>query len=149
MLRVCDPEVAATLFVAHCSSQSSRKKRKLLVRRLCRCRLTIGASINPGPSFPNQLLLRLGSGVNSGSSLADDHYSISGSSKVTPILKALRHTTRHGSFSLSSGTINVNAGGIVALRSESSNAAPVTERSRMVQGVLSPPYSICAGFETR
>src|SRR5882724_1667957 len=60
-------------------------------------------------------------------------------SKVTPILYPFRQTTRHGSFSLSSGTMSVNVAGRIALKSESSIAAPVTERSRMVQGVLSPP----------
>src|SRR4051795_229291 len=69
---------------------------------------------------------------------ASDHCPSSTSANATPILNPFRQTTRHGSFSLSSGTINVNAAGTVVLRSESSSAAPVTERSRMMQGVLSP-----------
>jgi hypothetical protein len=69
-------------------------------------------------------------------------------SKATPIRKSLRRTTRHGSFNPSSGTTNVNFAGIT-VASDTSNAAPVIERSRTVQVILSPPCSIWAGFITR
>lgn len=71
MFRACNPKVAASSLVTHGSSQSSRKKRELLVGRLCRRCLIVGASINPRPSFPNYLLVRLGSGVSSRSPLVD------------------------------------------------------------------------------
>src|SRR4051794_31682609 len=44
--------------------------------------------------------------------------------------------------------IRLNVAGILP-SSETSSAAPVTDRSRIVQGVLMPPYSILAGFMTR
>jgi hypothetical protein len=42
----------------------------------------------------------------------------------------------------------VNLSGIT-LKSDISNAAPVIDKSRIVQAILSPPYSIWAGFLTR
>src|SRR5437016_3703393 len=69
-------------------------------------------------------------------------------SKATPIRKSLRRMTRHVSLNPSSGTTNVNFAGIT-VGSDTSNAAPVIDRSRIVQVILSPPYSIFAGFMTR
>jgi hypothetical protein len=68
---------------------------------------------------------------------------------VTPILNSLRQTTWHGSLNPSSGIIRLNVAGIFPLSSEISSAAPVTDRSRIMQGVLIPPYSIFAAFMTR
>src|ERR1700730_15178367 len=69
-------------------------------------------------------------------------------SSATPIRKPVRRTTRHGSSNPSSDTTNVNFAGIPD-GSDTSSAAPVIDRSRSVQVILSPPYSICAGFMTR
>ena len=69
-------------------------------------------------------------------------------SNATPIRNSVRRMTRHGSLNPSSGTTNVNFAG-TAVGLDTSSAAPVIERSRTVQGISSPPYSIWAGFMTR
>src|ERR1700712_957761 len=62
---------------------------------------------------------------------------------------SLRQTTWQGSFNFSSSSIKLNDAGMIPLNSEISSAAPVTDMSRIVQGVFMPPYSILAGFMTR
>ena len=69
-------------------------------------------------------------------------------SNATPIRKSVRRTIRQDSFNPSSGTTKMNFSGILP-GSNTSIDAPVVDRSRRVQLISSPPYSIMAGFLTR
>jgi hypothetical protein len=68
-------------------------------------------------------------------------------SNKIPIRNSVRRTTRQFIFRPSSGTTNVKFA-VTLFASETSSEAPVSDRSRTMQVVLSPPCSIQAGFLT-
>ena len=69
-------------------------------------------------------------------------------SNATPIRNSLRQAILQVSLNPSSGITNVNVAGIGS-ESDSRSAAPVTDRSRIVQAIFSQPNSILAGLATR